>query len=58
MTTTTHGFIDSPVVLGEGDKEVGGELVEAELLAGAVKSVNLEGVLDGWVQEELGESGI
>lgn len=58
ITTQTFETTDSPVVLGKGDKEVGGELVEAELLAGAVESVNLEGVLDGGVQEKLGKSGI
>ena len=50
--------VKSPVVFGEGEQEIGGELIEAELLAGAGEAVHLEGILDGGVQEELRESGV
>ena len=48
----------SPVILGKGEQEVCGELIEAKLLAGAGETVHLEGVLDGGVQEELSELGV
>merc|ERR1712241_1406037 len=50
-------YLDA-VVLSEGEKEVSGEVVEAQLLAGAGKTVHLQLGLDGGVQQELGESGV
>ena len=47
-----------PVVLSKGEKEVSGQVVESQLLAGAGKTINLQLGLDGGVQQELREGGV